>query len=155
MTSFRPAPIDIVQWSFLTSTPPQTQYSLDILGPFAEPIPSKSLSFIDTKSSWKMKPAFCAFLGSSLDAHGFVYSDYRYVGNVPNGDAPASFVKSATSAPSRAPPIRLLTVASAQCAQLATLMANPNPGSAMAFNWSGGDLELVRFSSVLVILDPC
>ena len=58
--------------------PSATQYSLDILGPFAERIPCKFLSFIDTKSSWKTKPAFCALLleaaAASVDAHGFVYT---------------------------------------------------------------------------------
>ena len=100
-----------------------------------------------------MRPAFCAFFlaaaAASVDAHGFVYTvtidGKRYVGNVPSGDTNPSVIRQVSDIS----PVKGTSNPALNCglnAQLATLVANANPGSAMAFNWSGGDFELVRFS---------
>ena len=83
-----------------------------------------------------------------------IRSDHRYVGNLPNGDTNLSAIRQVSDIN----PVQGASNPALNCglsAQLATLVANANPGSAMAFNWSGGDFGLVRFSAVLVILDSC
>ena len=94
--------------------------------------------------------------GSSLCRRPWlrVHSDYRYVGSMPNGDTNPSVIRQVSDIS----PVKGASNPALNCglsAQLATLVANANPGSTMAFNWSGGDFELVRFSAVLVILDSC
>ena len=109
-----------------------------------------------------MKPTFFAFLltavATFVDAHGFVYTvtidGKRYVGNVPAGDTNPSVIRQINDIN----PVKGASNPDLNCglsAQLATLVADANPGSAMAFNWSGGDFERVRLFAVLVMLDSC
>ena len=105
-----------------------------------------------------MNPAFRAFLlaavAASIDAHGFLYTvtiDGKcYVGNVPNGNANPSAIRQVSGVN----PIKGASNPDLNCgfdAQLATLVADANPGSAMAFDWSGGDFQHVCLAAVLVI----
>ena len=109
-----------------------------------------------------MKLAFCALflaaVAASVDAHGFLYTvtidGKRYVGNVPNGDANPSAIRQVSGVT----PVKGASNPDLNCglgAQLATLVADANPGSAMAFNWSGGDFQHVCSTTVLVIHDSC
>ena len=109
-----------------------------------------------------MKSGFCAFLltavAASVDAHGFLYTvtidGKRYVGNVPGGSANPSVIRQVSDIS----PVKGASNPDLNCglsAQLASLVADANPGSAMAFNWSGGDFQHVRHSAVLVVLDSC
>ena len=109
-----------------------------------------------------MKPAFCALLltaiAASVDAHGFVYTvtidGKRYIGNVPSGDTNPSVIRQVSDIN----PVKGVSNPDLNCglsAQLSSLVADANPGSAMAFNWSGGDFELVRLSAAVVKFDSC
>ena len=109
-----------------------------------------------------MKPAFCTFLltavASSVDAHGFlstvIIDGKRCIGNMPNANPNPSIIRQISGIN----PVKGASNPELNCgfsAQFATLVADANPGSAMAFNWSGGDFQLVRLSAVLVMLDSC
>ena len=72
--------------------------------------------------------------GSSLCRRPWlrVHSDYRYVGNAPNGDTISSVIRQVSDIS----PVNGASNPALSCGpstQLATLVDNANPGSAMAF----------------------
>ena len=63
-----------------------------------------------------------------------VHSHYHHVGNVPDRDTKPSVIRQVGDIS----PVKGASNPALNCglsAQLATLVANANPGSAMAFNW--------------------
>ena len=109
-----------------------------------------------------MKPTFYAFLLTSVaalvDAHGFLYTvtidGKRYIGNVPGGGTSPSVIRQVSDIS----PVKGASNRDLNCglsAQSATLVADANPGSVMAFNWSGGNLQNVCLAPVLAVLVSC
>jgi len=109
-----------------------------------------------------MKPVFCAIfltvIAASVDAHGFLYTvtidGKRYIGNTPYGDANPSTIRQISDIN----PVKGTSNPDINCglsAKIATLVADANPGSNMAFNWSGGEFQNVRLAAVFVVFDSC
>ncbi|KAJ7038370.1 glycoside hydrolase family 61 protein [Mycena alexandri] len=79
-----------------------------------------------------------------VSAHGFVHitwiADKAYLGNTPNADPTGSIVRQINNVD----PVKGALNPDVNCgndAQLAADIADANPGDAMSFNWTGGDLS--------------
>jgi hypothetical protein len=86
-----------------------------------------------------------------VSAHGFVHKVWigtkTFTGNTPNADPTGSIVRQINNVD----PVKGADNPAVNCgndAQLAADIADANPGDAMSFLWTGGDLSTVRHLSV-------
>jgi hypothetical protein len=82
-----------------------------------------------------------------VSAHGFVHKVWigteTFLGNTPNAEPTASIVRQIDNVD----PVKGANNPSVNCgndAQLASDIADANPGDSMSFLWTGGDLSKVR-----------